>query len=98
MQTYSIRYTDVILIQMKALKCKTLGDFGSILNFVVRCYTWYILTMHMPLLDVDVANKNAQFIAHDGMANVQVDCTELSFLALSLSPPSFSMFNTSRKH
>ena len=48
---------------MKALKCKTLGEFGSILNFVVRCNTWYILSMrsqmamHMPLLDVDVADK-----------------------------------------
>ena len=54
---------------MKALKCKTLGEFGSVLNFVVRCNSWYILSMHMPLLDVDVANKNAQFIAQF-MANV----------------------------
>ena len=57
---------------MKALKCKTLGEFGSILNFIVRCNTWYIIIehaqssgMHMPLLDVDVADKNAQFVAHD---------------------------------
>ena len=34
---------------MKALKCKTLGKFGSILNFVVRCNTWYILSMHIQM-------------------------------------------------
>ena len=41
--------------------------------------------MHMPLLDVDVADKNARFVAHDSW--------QMLVKGSSPSPPSFSMLH-----
>ena len=44
--------------------------------------------MHMPLLDVDVADKNAQFVVHDSWPYL-----DQVVKASSPSPPSFSMLH-----
>ena len=45
--------------------------------------------MRMPLLDVDVANKNAQFCSIHGQCSDEV----VKFLASSPGPPSFSILH-----
>ena len=69
---------------INALKCKTLGQLQNS-SFVVRRY---ILNMHMPLLDVDVANNNIIM-----MYSLQHSWPIFRPSSLSPGPPSFSMLH-----